>query len=660
MSKFKILILFLSISTALFAQDFLRDLPKDNLIKLLTPEKFPTMDAVIVLKEQSYVTEPTTIDYAGSEITGPNTAFTKIIIAKLLTEKAVKRYGTIEFSYSEAFGKEFPNGYFARARVLKPNGDVIVMPEENVKNIITLSTSDDIPRERKVIFKIPDLAPGDVVQYEYQYSDIFEKSRSGFFFYNDRDPILYSNLYVTLPSSDEFDVFSFPESVIGKPKVQQISEGYGAGKTYFWSVRNLNPIPDEPYSSPFEENSMLTAFVIRQSGRTFMGDWNTISKNYCENFLQKGSISNSEIEKLGFSPDRDTSNVNFQTTDSLYYSLRKHFVLAESNSLYPYTDDIDKVFDSKKGDASDMAYIFYKVLKSWKNDVHSVWIRDKRQGRYERTVPSMLWFDRIGVLVNINGTEKLYDFDRSIPDHYVTPWYLDNIEAMVLDGENSYQRKFVFPDVRSENLTEENHNLYFDQNFAIIDSMQIDSHGVFAEDLRSDYYDSETPDIKKSLEDELQKNCLSSIDAININKFLEDEDFKYSAVGKSINGVDKLDSLLALKLADKTLTEFKDKMYSIVRRNDIHFGESFKFNIHWKINFPKGYTIKEIPSVEYLSGASSSSAVLNFSLKKASLDVSAKISFPDEFIKLSDYKLFIKFLDSISGSISKNIVLKKV
>ena len=57
------------------------------------------------------------------------------------------------------------------------------------------------------------------------------------FYYNDRDFVLYSNLYITLPAKIEAQYINFTDERIGKPKIEQISDSFGAGETYFWGLK---------------------------------------------------------------------------------------------------------------------------------------------------------------------------------------------------------------------------------------------------------------------------------------------------------------------------------------------------------------------------------------------------------------------------------------
>ena len=254
MKYVKALILICLISQSGYPKDFVRNLPDAKMCQILTTENFKNSDAVVVLKEQSLLIEDNEIYYHGVEIKGPGITRNFIMIVKLFNEVAVKRYGSFEYNYREYYGNEFPNSFEAGARVLKETGDIVVMSENHVHVKVSREANDGTPLARKVLFKVTDLSAGDILQVEYTFTQVLSQSTSGIFFYNSSDPVLFSNLYITLPRKCETKYFCFPQEKIGDPQILQVSKNYGAGNTYFWSVRNLNSIPTEPFQSRLQIN----------------------------------------------------------------------------------------------------------------------------------------------------------------------------------------------------------------------------------------------------------------------------------------------------------------------------------------------------------------------------------------------------------------------
>lgn len=661
MKVFRLLFIFLFILKASFAEEFIRELPSENLCKQLTPETCKNVDAVIILKEQSFLIHETTIEQRGITFKGPATTRAMVLIVKLFNESAIKRYGSFEYVYPEYFGNDFPNRFDVKARVLKENRKIHVLSKKEIKTIVARKTVDGIPLARKVIFKMPELSAGDILQIEYQYTEVFSRSFSAIFFYNDRDYTLFSNLYITLPAADEARYISVPEEKIGKPDVQQISRDFGSGKTYVWMLRDLNAIPDEPYSRPFADRSLITAFIVEKQGKNsfYKGDWNNIARDFFKYFLDKDKINDEQIESLGFSKDIDVTDITFNHVDQLYRALRKMLILQEFNSLYPQSDNIKSIFKEGKGDASDLAYIMFKILQKWQQNVNAVWIRDQRQGIYEESIPSRLWFDRIGVLVTIQGQEKLYDFDRCIPYNYVLPWFLRSGKVVILSEMGCTHKLLNNPSTIQDNISVESHQLSFDKNLVLKDNVLLAYNGFSAEEFRGNYYNSPEPEIKKILENDLLGSCLTTLDSIELNNFWEESEVNIQMSGLAQIKIDSIENFISFKLKNKLLDDFKNKIYSSIRRSNIYFAGSFQMSQLWEINLPPDYELSSQMVNQKFSLGTKIISNVDYLYDQNILKISARLICTDPFLSLDLYPQLISLLDNTLKEINKDIVLKK-
>ncbi|HUI31353.1 MAG TPA: DUF3857 domain-containing protein [Candidatus Acidoferrales bacterium] len=638
------------------AQDFVRDLPKPEFANGITA---PTMDAVIILKEHSITVKYQDLFYGGTSVNVPTTDFQKVMIVKLLDEVGVKRYANVEFTYLERLEPEYHNAYYARARVMKPDGTVQVMPEEDVQNIVELATANNVPLIRKVIFKIPNVSAGDVIQYEYGYSDIALHSYGGLYFYNDQDFALFSNLYITLPYKDKTKVFSFPPDKVGDPAIQQLSVFYGSGKTYFWTIKNLNGIPEEPYAYSFEATSLLTTFVPESDVQDSLHVWDHLAKKFYDEYIDKGKISDDEMESLSLPSDRSNSAVQSNIVDSLYARLRKYFLLEPFNSLYPRSGDIDDLFKSRKGDASDLSYIMYKILKRWGINGKLVWVRDNIDGPYEESVPSLLWFDRLAVLVSLSNEEKVYDFNRSVSSDYETPWSIEGIKAVVLDGDTCYQQTLTDQSSEKSNISFEKHNISILKGEVTLDSLTMDFNGRPAGELRKKYYEDERGEAGSKIRSQLSESYFSKVDSVSVNDFLNERDFKETVVGVPKNNIQKIDSFMVIKLGNVILSSFREKLFTTKRRNHIYFAVPLQLKLEWNVNFPQGYRLNDHLTGGILEGVASLTATTEVHTTSNGVDISLTVDLPDTLMSVDKYQQLMSFIDMILKKADREIVLRK-
>lgn len=657
MKKIISFLVLISLTITLNAQKFTRNFPEQTLLDALTPEKIKNVDAVIVLKEQNFVMGEGSISYRGSTISGTHTTHSRIIIAKLFNDAAISRYGSFEYTYEDFYPGEISTPYTLNVRVLKANKDIYVLPESEIKNIAAVETNDGKAIYRKLIYKIPNLEIGDVVQSEFTIKDYFSRVSGKVFYYSDYDPVLYSNLNLTLPADEDFNYYSFPETKIGQPSISQISNNFGAGKTYFWSVRSIGSVPSESYSIPFEDQSLITVFAFKKRGSYEVSTWDGLSKFYYEKYIDRDGLSFRNMKTMKIQEKQE--KLNFSVVDTLYYQLRKYFNIAGSSSLYPGGGDISKVIDEASGDGSDIAYIFLKILDKWKIEAKPFLIRDKREGIFEMGVPTTAWFDRMGIWVTINGVNKYYDFDPDAPAKYETPWYLKGISIIGITPKFHVVGKIPESTSTEDNIYSESHVLTIDSDLKVTDSLEFYFHGIQATNYRSAFYRMELKELNESIQNLAKPSLLSSVDSFSYNNFFDNEKFNAKYVGESFVVPESVDEFITLRLKDKIFTAFRDRLFSANRKNHVVFQGPVQYELSWNVKFPDGYKLKTVFADKIYKGPGSSNSVFNFKDFGNHCTVTVLIKLPDTFVDLSSYQNLMAFLDKTINEIQKDIVLQK-
>lgn len=645
------------------AQTFTRKLPGKKMLEYLTKKNFPNEDAVIALNEQSYVVQSVTRYVYGYATTVPMTSESHVLIVKVFDNAGAKEYADHDFYFDAYSVTGDPAIYYARARVLKPNGNIEVMPKQDVKAVPYLKAWDGTPLIYKLIVKIPDVAPGDIIQYESfhetdNYGATLTKTFGGLFFYNNGAPTLYSNLYVTVPESYGTKFYNFPEEAIGKPKIVKKMNSDGVTEiTHFWSVTNLRGIPDEPYSIPFEETSFMTAVAGASSKEKVT--WNKLAGHFRDKYLSDTGNPADELQKIGMA-DRTSGTVKtLSTIDTLYAKLRKYFVLSDLSDLYPDKGELGDDFKKKSADASDQALIMYGILKHWGVTTNPVWIRDQRDGDYEANVPVLNWFDRLGVLATVNGKKMLYDFDRSIPTEYETPWFLQGAKVMVLGTDTCYQWNVENSDRYPPNLSFEKHMMTFAKDGTLHDSIILEYKGRPGEHLRDRFYSSDSSTVADYFKNRMMKSVLTKVSSVGVNDYLDQAHFAVASSGVSSANTQKIDSLMVVTPNDLVLSRFRSQLFSSDRHNDVDLGTPLSFDAEFTISVPPGYTYIDTVKNRTLDGPASALAVASTQVIGNSVNFVTSVVFPRPYIKLSEYKGLISFLDGALKLEKRSIVFRK-
>ncbi len=637
--------------------DFKRAIPGDALLSQLTPEKFPAYDAIIVLRERGFQMLRSEAERLDITYTGLSSYSTNILIVKLLTHAAVERYGTFSYTYYEPYGDELPNGFVAHIRVKKPDGSIITVDEELLEPVTSRTNDEGDPIERRVLFKIPDLAAGDVLQIEYDAQDKFTVSPSEIFFYNEEDPVLFSNLFITLPAAADVRYMSEPLERVGEPKLQRMTNSYGAGDSRVWNLQKIPDVPSEPYAPPREDRSMFTAFVVEKFGinRTSIGNWGWLAETFAKKYLDGDNVAGSDIERLGF-PASGPKPVTMDIVDRLYTALRKQFTIAMTSSIVPLSDDVRSLFEKRKGDASDLAYILLRILRKWDVRADAVWIRDSRDGVFYDDIPTLSWFDRIGVCVQIGETERVYDFEPTLPTAFEPPWFLVGQRLPLVREASSPILTFAPPPASiREQLTEQHHILAG----GMTDCMTLRYNTSHASTLRKRLQRVGTDKVENEIVNLLTTHCLSRVDSIMQKEWLDSTHVTITSTGQPRAGVDSVDRLLTVNLRNHTIRQLRSAFNKPIRQADIRFPLPWTLDLSWDISIPPGYTIARTPPEGITSGPSSSTCTTRIVKKGESIRIEMTLQFPEQQIPAGEYTKLTGFLDTILETAEGSLVLKK-
>jgi hypothetical protein len=637
------------------AQEFFRNLPDPKFSAQLTQQAFPSVDGVIIFKEQSLKVHQAEVTYRGYDLVGLGMTHSTVLIAKVLNEAAVKRFGSFEYEYPERYGDEIRSGFMARARVQKPDGTVIVMPESDVSIVVSYRDNDGDPLARKALFKIPDLMVGDVVQLEYVLTEPFVRAYSGIFYYQDRMPVLFSNVAITCQARDNVRVFSFPPERVGEPTIAQIAKDLGAGETRYWSVKNLNAIPNEPHGPAFGDLSVMTAFVTDPAFHE-QTTWDLLAKNYWNDYLDRGSVKSSRVEALGFGDPK--GSVTREITDSLYTALRKAITLKPFNDVYPLVDLLDDVFKKKSGDASDLAAIFYKILTDWKVKCSGVWIRDKREGTVELTVPTLRWFDRIGVLVNVGGTEVLYDFDRAIPARFSPPWFLKGITVMVIDKKGA--RTMTIPQSKQgEAWIRESHSLTFDDRLSAHDSIVTSGSGSPIEEWRENCYTLKGTELTSYLQHVVADKCIAGAGDIRFSPIMDDREVRVTVVGGSTATATAIDKYVTVRPTNQIFQAYYEEMFRPTRTNPVVLDEPTLMTLEETIHHPSGYVLASVPNDTIMRGFPGGIGTLSYTKTGDDVTMTASVDLKSEIIDPRDYSSMMQLIIALQHGSEQGVTFRK-
>ncbi len=653
MKKIIFLFLFFHASTG-FCLDhgFLVELPSLTVTKNLTADKFKNSDAVILLKQQGYTEGPHSwSDPFTVHITNEYVETSKIIIAKVFNNAAVEHFGSFEYEYPNFSGVR--QSFKVHARIMKPDGTVWIMPDDAVTTIAGVSTGSGRKLTQKVLFKLDNLAPGDVVQIEYYHAQPYLYMRKTIFYYHDQYPVLNSNLTINMDEKVKVDYLSFPPEKVGEPEVKRI----GSNISSFWVVKNLSEIPTEPFSRPFGDVSYMST-VINHPDESDGNGWRKLAKDYLSNYVDKGSIPKSFMEQIGLDPS--LQNPRWADIDQAYTALRKYFTLEKTNSLHPGVSIMDDIIEDKEADASDLAYMMLKILDRWGVSTTPLLIRDKRDGIYETSVSTLVWFDRLALLVSLQGADGVFDFDRSIPSRFELPWFLNGINVLALHDTGVAHLRLSLPSSLKDHTSKEFHSVALLSNNRALDSVCFRLRGAKAENFRAKFYSTKGEALVKAEHELIGENVLKDIDTSSINDFLDEPEILLCGKGTSQGTVMAIDSFVTFHPRNHLLREFRGIFSADQRYDNIFLNEPFGYSMQWMVKAPTGYVLGDSPAPTAVENSTLvNSRTIYLRVNDTTGFIKTDVVFTSAVIDQSRYKEFVGVLDQIIQATERELTFRK-
>ncbi len=651
-----IALLILLFASAAFCGEytFKSSLPSVKLTNSLTSDMFKHSDAVIILKSQSYSEGPhSRFDGFTIYLTNEVTSTSKVIIAKVFNDAGVREYGSFEYEYQHFGERELRETFVVHARIMKPDSTVWVMPDSAVSTIVGAATGSGKTLTQKALFKLNNLAPGDVVQIEYIHTKPFSFMRQVIFYYHDRYPVLSSNLTVNMDKRIKVDLLSFPADKIGPPNDTVINSMV----SHFWSVKGLGEIPREPYSRPFSDVSYMTA-IIDHPDESDGNGWRSLSKHYIDAYIDKGSIPKSFMKEIGLDPS--LKNPTWADIDKAYTALRKYFTLERRNRLFPRVDNVDNLIEDKEANASDLAYLMMKILERWEVPATPLLVRDIREGLYEISVSSYVWFDRLAPLVSLHGESRVYDFDRSIPTRYTPPWFLNETHVLALHDTGVAHLKLTSSSSLREHISKEFHSITLSADKDPMDFVSLRLKGARAARLREKLYSLKGEDLVNAERNLVGSYVLRDIDTTTINDFLDESEISITGKGTSQGVVTSVDSFVTFRPRNHLLREFRDHFSADERYDYIFLDEPFGVTLQWTVEAPEGYRLSQAPSPGALvDSAFAESQIMYLQPNDSTYYIKTDVIFNSSRIIPDKYKDFIGFLDKLIQATERELIFKK-
>lgn len=339
------------------------------------------------------------LDLAQHEVSSRLTVQNRV---KILTEEG-KSQGEIEIEHSA----DVRLSGFAGRTVL-PDGTVVPVPAD-AKFVRRLS------KNRKLYVTavaFPAVQPGAILDYRYDlhFDSIFFLSP---WFFASRLPVLHSEITYLIPGSLGIQTWSRDPYGVG---IKSEKTGTVRGnKLKTWADR-IPPVPDEPWSFPFEDLAaqvtvIPTAVSLGGNPERLLESWATTSELLLEYYDKAlGSHGDAKRKARELTAALGSKAGQRQQAEALYRFVRDEVPNDDSTAgvVVGSESPVDGVL-KKGGDSAMKALLLLSMLDTVKIKAKPVWAAGHDSGTVDLRLANPHWFDRVLVAAEIDGTRVFLD-----------------------------------------------------------------------------------------------------------------------------------------------------------------------------------------------------------------------------------------------------------
>ncbi len=253
------------------------------------------------------------------------------------------------------------------AYTIKPNGEIIKLTEKDLHPTKLREDYKTITNEKSVRFTFPGVEPGSVLFYSYRTN--FSGWFIGDYWFLQEDlPKIYSRYSVEIPKiffryGNNWTYYSnnFP---IDKPQVQKnlLTEKSqkDASKIYFWEMRDIPALINEPASPPYLDIAHYVSIDLRYD------NWNELSKIYWK--MLKPYMADEENPEVIALSNRICQGAETETEkiEKIFnYAQHQYRYLAYDIGKSGYIPNkFSTIVKNKYGDCKDMTVLIINLLRA--------------------------------------------------------------------------------------------------------------------------------------------------------------------------------------------------------------------------------------------------------------------------------------------------------
>jgi transglutaminase-like putative cysteine protease len=347
----------------------------------------------------------------GSNVSSSLTVHSRV---KILTEQG-KSQGEMTIPHSL-----YDRLLSVKGRTVLPDGRVLPLGSEGK---FVRRTSQ---REKRYVTSLafPGVEVGAILDLSYEIRfDTFLFLQPWYF--SDELPVLHSEIVYDVPKGLAIQGGSSDPFKVG---VQTAQEATLAGTQVRVWAENLPAVPDEPFGPPFADlaTQVLILPLTLDTGVEripLLESWANVCKyteeDYADARRKDGGVA--EAARRITSAEKDAA----ARVRALYRFVRDEIATDDDEGIFLNEgSSLEKTLRQKHGDSAEKALLLQALLRETKTAARLAWAGDRRRGAVDPNLANPLWFDRVLVVVELDGKRVFLDpSDRDLGFGQLAPWY---------------------------------------------------------------------------------------------------------------------------------------------------------------------------------------------------------------------------------------------
>jgi hypothetical protein len=231
---------------------------------------------------------------------------------------------------------------------------------------------------------------------------------------------------------------------------------------------------------------------------------------------------------------------------------------------------------------------------------------------------------------------------------------------MPIVEDNAFlEKEFSFTDKPENNAASEVHKLSFTNTSELNDSLELSWTGSFAQRMRSSLYSMEKNKAEEFFRNIVTSGSIPKPGQIKLNNYFDESRIAAKTTGTSRFKSEVIDSFLTVNAGSMMLSEFRDKLNTAKRYNDIYFDSPFSFFAQYEIPIPEGYRLYKQPTDHFRNFETSMRFSITYSIKNGKVIITAKENIGLTFYPVASYKDIMEHLDNSLKEIGTDLIFVK-